>query len=171
MRKGRKSRVRGQADMFTDRQVKAQIVNRMPEGYFKKLLKKGWDPGYFVEVQPDDYPTLGERWVGEATSGVIGSTGLVVNVPIFWRRLRCLILSKGPEDLNRRIVAQGHSDRGGWVIGLWIAMLRRQLRTSTSLNVKAWCFEVLTTLERDDAYFSGQAEEWTQELLKKDAPE
>lgn len=172
VRKGRASRVRGQGEMFTDRQVKAQIVNRMPEGYFKKLLKKGWDPGYFVEIQADDYPTLGERWIADEirTISSVGPNGAGPNMAVHQRR-RCVILSKGPEDQNRRIVAQAEVGSAGWIVGLWVAMLRRQLKLSPSLNVKAWCFEVLTTLERHDSYFRQQAENWVEELLKKEAPE
>lgn len=167
MRKGRNSAVRGQQDFFTGQQIKAQIVNRMPEGYFKKLLRKGWDPGYFVEAEPDDYVTLGERLIHEGHGMFnVGSNGFAgPTMPVYERR-KCVVLSKGFSDTNRRIVAQSTD---GWIVGLWVAMLRRQLKTGT-IDIKAWSFEVLTTLERDDAWWKQQAENWTQELLKKNTP-
>jgi hypothetical protein len=145
--------------------IKAQIVNRMPQAYFKKLMKKGWDPGYFVELEPDDYPTLATRIRFERFGMVDHGNGK--KVPILNEyRTRAVVLSKGIDDTNRRIVGQGD----GWVIGLWISILRRQIKQG-SLDVKAWAFEVLTGLERDDAYWHTQADNWTTDLLQKNAPE
>lgn len=164
-KKSKGSRIRGQKDFFSDRQVKAQIVNRMPEVYFKKLLKKGWDPGYFIEAQPDDYPTLLDRLICVDKGGhVQGMGGLVQVSPLFERR-RGLVLSKGREDQNRRIVALGD----GWVVGLWIATMRRQIKLGT-VDVKAWCFEVLIGLERQDSFFHNHYENWIKDLLQKEAP-
>lgn len=152
--------------MFSPREVKAQIVNRMPEGYFRKLLKKGWDPGYFVEIAPDDFVTLGQRLlkIVDRTTMDAGN-GQTVTVEAQFGRERVVILSKGWDDPDRRIIA-----RGDWVVGLWISLLRRQIKGGC-LNVQAWSFETLTSLERDDAYFRTQADNWTRELLQKEAPE
>lgn len=164
-RKQKGSRVRGQAEMFDARAVKAQVVNRMARGYFNKLLRKGWDPGYFVDVQPDDFVTLGERLVETGSwTDMVNGTQKGPKMVIHERR-RCVVLSKGLEDRNRRIVAQ---DSDGWVVGLWIALLRRQLKTG-AIHVQAASFETLTDLERE-GYFKERAENWIKDLLQKEAP-
>jgi hypothetical protein len=174
-RKQKGSRIRGQTELFDVRSVKAQVVNRMPRGYFLKLMRKGWDPAYFVDVAPDDFVTLGERLIGgfgqacvvsidPSSPSVPGDVSVIRDA--YLARRRCVVLSKGREDTNRRIVAQ---DDDGWIIGLWIALLRRQLKTGT-LDVKAWSFETLTDLEREGSYYKNQAESWIKDLLQKEVP-
>ena len=174
---GKRKRVEGEPELFQTKPIKAKCVDRMKESYFKLLLRKGWDPGFFLEIQRDDYPTLAMRLVGgfaqqkEVVVDPAAKTpadGLAVdpNMGPFLERRRCVVLSKGPEDQNRRIVAQ-HDD--GWVIGLWISLLRRQLKQGT-IDVQSWCFSTLLDLERPDSFFHVQHENWVAELLKKEQP-
>lgn len=151
-------------------------MNRMLRGYFLKLMRKGWDPAYFVDAQPDDFVTLADRWIGGFGKSFVVSIDPSTVKPVdlnqvaleqYIVRRRCVVLSKGLEDTNRRIVAQ--DDDSGWIVGLWVALLRRQLKTGT-LNVKAWSFETLIDLERDGAYFKNQAETWIKDLLQKETP-
>lgn len=173
-RKQKGSRVRGQIEMFDARAVKAQVVNRMVKGYFNKLMRKGWDPAYFVEVEPDDFVTLADRMIGGFGNSCVVNLDPnaqatrdpnKIELETYLTRRRCVVLSKGLEDRNRRIVAQ---DEDGWVIGLWIALLRRQLKTG-AIHVQAASFETLTDLERE-GYFKERAENWIKDLLQKEAP-
>lgn len=171
----RRARIQGEPELFDTRSVKGKIVERMAHSYFRSLLKKGWDPGFFVDVQADDYPTLGTRYIGgfghkldvdvdPAAKGDPIDTNIVQTV--FLERRRCVVLSKGPEDTNRRIIAQ---DTDGWVVGLWISMLRRQLKKG-NINVQAWCFSVLIDLENIESFFHTQHEEWIKTLIQKEQP-
>jgi hypothetical protein len=174
MAKG-KSRVRGEPELFDTRAVKGQVVTRMPKPYFHKLLRRGWDPGFFVEAQADDYPTLATRLIGAFgaqkevpvdPAAKSDPTKVVIDAGDFLERRRCVVLSKGPDDTNRRIVAQ---DSDGWVVGLWISMLRRQLKKG-NINVQSWCFSVLIDLENIDSFFHRQHEEWIATLIQKEQP-
>ena len=167
----RKSKAPGQADLFDTRLVKGRIVGRMPAGYFRSLLNKGWDPGFFIEIEPDDYPTLAARLIGgfgqlkDVTVDPAAAKDQTTGIAYLERR-RCVVLSKGPEDTNRRIVAQHTED---WVIGLWISLLRRQLKHG-NINVQSWCFSVLIDLESINSFFHRQHEEWVSTLIQKEQP-
>lgn len=170
----KRKKIDHEAELFDAKTLKGKIVERMTEGYFKKLLKKGWNPGFFLEVKPTDYPTLAIRYVGG-----FGTQKIVTVDPTrstedaydgqlqaVLQRRRCLVLSNGPEDQNRRIVAQNDD---GWVVGLWIAVLQRQVKEGT-LDVKSWCFSVLLDLENINSFFHVQADYWVRELLMKEQP-
>jgi hypothetical protein len=171
----KRAKVDGEPELFNTRRYKGKIIERMSEGYFNKLLRTGWDPGFFIEVQKSDYPTLATRMIGgfaQEKQGTIDPAD--INDPFkqeidfgpYLERRRCVVLSKGPDDPNRRIVAQ-HKD--GWIVGLWISLLRRQLKHGM-IDVQSWCFSALLDLERDGSFFHVQYENWLAELLTKEQP-
>jgi hypothetical protein len=164
-------KIEGEPELFPTKSVKAKLVDRMSPSYFRTLIRKGLDPGFFLEVQNDDYPTLATRLIGGFATNMIQDVDPSAPAeqipdgfqPILDRR-RCLVLSKGPGDTNRRIVAQ-HSD--GWVVGLWISTLRRQLKRG-NMDVQSYCFSVLLDLERVESFFHVQYENWIADLLTKE---
>lgn len=172
---GKRKKIEGEPELFATKPIKAKLVDRMKESYFKLLLRKGWDPGFFLEVERDDYPTLAMRLVGGfAQQKEVAVDPATKANPVltysdmgpFLGRRRCVVLSKGPEDQNRRIVAQ-HDD--GWIVGLWISLLRRQLKQGT-IDVQSWCFSTLLDLERTESFFHVQYESWLMDLLTKEQP-
>jgi len=142
-----------QAERLKLRQAR---VKRLTRSYFDRLWKKGYDPAYILEIEPDDLPTLAEVYVRSEIC-VVPAQGTVT-----LGRKKAIVLSKGLEDPDRRIVAR---DGGGWIFGLWIALLQRQVREGTE-KAKGWCYGVITELECDE-FAEFQIDRWTKDLLSK----
>lgn len=138
-------------------------VDKLDRLYFQKLWKKGWDPAYILNLEPDDIPTLADVWrKADGLHEVVSTSTPPPKPQMEIRRLRAVVLSKGPEDQNRRIVAQGD---GGWLSALFIALLQRQVRDGT-MRTQGICYAAITNLECDEGWqFS--MDKWTQELLTK----
>lgn len=118
-------------------------VTRMTRSVWDRLWKKDYDPGYLIKIQSDDIPSM--RKIYEQTMG-----------------MNAVILSKGPEDLNRRVIAW---DGKGWVVGLFVSLLQRQVREGTDAT-KGVCYATLTHLECD-GFWMHVVDRWSQELLVK----
>lgn len=132
---------------------------RMTRSRFAFLVKKRFNPAYFIRIEADEIPTITIR----RYSCLVGA-GEDPKLPVI-RSVRALVLSKGPADANRRVVAE---DSGLWVEQLWVCALLRQLRHGT-LEVKAWCYETLSDIESDGpmaSFVSG----WIRDFSLKEEP-
>lgn len=149
-----------QAERLKLRQARVKKIDR---NYWTRLWKKGWDPAYILEVEPDDIPTFAEVWrKADGMDTTVMTTPKPENPGFHVRRLKAIVLSKGPEDLNRRIVAQGD---GSWLFGLFVALLQRQVRDGT-MATQGKCYATITNLECDEMR-QALIDNWTQELLTK----
>jgi hypothetical protein len=153
-----------QAEKLKLRQAR---VKRLQKSYWDRLWRKGWDPAYILEVEPDDIPTLAEVWRKRKQIDILpGSTACPeTTVPVDGfsvDRLKAVVLSKGPEDQNRRIVA---IDDGGWITGLFIALLQRQVLEGTEA-AQGGCYATLINLELYEGW-EFVVDRWTKDLLTK----
>lgn len=128
-------------------------ITQMTASQWNRFYKKGWDPSYMLVVEKDDIPTLSEVWKKDP---MVGSTEL------FLKKIKTVVLSKGPEDQNRRVIAAGD---GGWIFGLFFALLQRQVREGT-MATQGRCYATITELENDEVR-QVMVDNWAQELLLK----
>jgi hypothetical protein len=136
---------------------------RMKASDWNRFWKKGWDPAYLLKVAVDDIPTLAETWKQVDSLGDVVSTAAAPGKrDLEIRRIRALVLSKGIEDRNRRIVAIGG---GSWMFGLLVALLQRQVRQGT-MDVQGKCYATLTNLECCDNW-GVVVDRWTTDLIHK----
>lgn len=144
-------------------------VDRMDEKLFDKLLDRGFDPAYALRsIKPDDRVTVAERDLPRNMAK--DPSGKVVAIEAIPRRRYAIVLSKGPNDRDRRIVAQTDGSTG-WIVGLYVGLLRRQVKEGIR-DVKAWAFETLLDLERMEGpglVNRFTAENWIQQLVMKDS--
>lgn len=144
-------------------------VERMKESLFEKLLRRGFDPAYALKsIAPDDRVTIAER-PKHLQTGAYDFKEKKFLAAVAPTRRYAIVLSKGPGDRDRRIVAQADGSTG-WLVGLYVGLLRRQVKEGTR-DVKAWAFETLLDLERMEGIglvnrFT--AENWTQKLVMAD---
>lgn len=141
--------------MKTDSLGKPRVraVDVMTRDLWQRLLRKGYDPAYAVKLEKSDIPSITETF--RYPPGADRARFRPV-------RSMAVVLSKGPLDRSRRVVAES---RDGWVRGLYIALLRRQVREGLE-PVKGKCYAVLVTLEFDDGW-GFLTDRWLDELLTK----
>lgn len=158
----------GQGKLFPEAEkmkLRNARVSRLTRSYWDRLWKKDYDPGYIVQVELDDIPSLARVTRKSTLNCVIlkGPDGVEhKSDEAFYRELKAVVLSKGLEDQNRRIVAE---DDGGWITGLYLSLLQRQVRDGTEA-VKGTCYATLTRLECDEGW-QHVVDRWTQDLLLK----
>jgi hypothetical protein len=143
----------------------------MSEETFQRILKKGINPAYVLKIDPDDYVTKGVKriWADngvtrhrkmddEAKKAIQSEIG-------YSTTYKCLILSKGPADQNRRIIAK-LSGGGLWMEGLRIAILQRQVKQGIS-EIKAWSYGILLDMELGNDVGKWIYQNWATTLLSK----
>ena len=149
-------------ELFERKLLKQKVEPRMGESRFFYLMKKGLDPAYYLELVPEDYPTWRRvSWLVNIDQLIVGPINRLHNTVTYYEKSgHVVVLSKGLQDLDRRIVGRGST---AFTDGFWIALLRRQLRTG-SLDVRAWCYETLLDLERHELW-GHVYENWTKKLM------
>lgn len=155
-------KIKEQEELFRTDLLKRRQTDFMTGSRFSYLFdKKGIDPAYFVLMEPDDLPTRKKvSW----TNGSMHFPSDKFPLATYGYK-HAVVLSKGLEDRNRRIIAIDH---GSWVDGLWVGLLRRQVRQGT-LDSSAWCYGVLLGLE-DSEIYQAMVKDWTKKLLTKTVP-
>jgi hypothetical protein len=138
-------------------------LDRITVAQWRRFYGKGWDPAYLLNIEKDDIPTYADVWrradgIQEMVS--TAAAPAVSDFPI--RRLKAVVLSKGPEDQNRRIIAIGD---GGWLFGLFVGLLQRQVREGT-MATQGKCYSVITLLENDEMR-EVVMDIWSSELMLK----
>lgn len=113
------------------------------------LLKKRIDPSFLVRISPDEIPIIYDR------KRMVATNPPVVTVERF------LIIRKYV-DHNSRIVARSDYGSREWIFGLFLGLLKRQVKEG-SPEVRAWCYERILEYESDPT-----AQNWYRYLLMLD---
>ena len=145
--------------------LKNARVDRLTRSYWDRLWKKDYDPGYILKLEPDDIPSITRLTVVDppASPALAAPQTPVPGSPNFAvRELVAVVLSKGLEDVRRRVVA---ADSGGWITGLYLSLLQRQVREGNEVT-QGKCYAILTRLECDPDW-QFRVDRWTQDLLLK----
>lgn len=147
-------------------------VDRLTKSQFERILKRGFDPAYVLRVEPDDRVTIAERPMRISRGFTKDLREELAKLGTMGRDLTmnyCVVLSKSRLDRNRRIVAQSGGSDKQWLVGLYVGLLRRQVKEGTK-DIKAWAFETILDLERIEFGVVNQItlDNWTRDLIAKD---